>query len=103
MNVNKFDFIGQLVERHGYTKKSATTLTEDFLDLVLENMEEGNTVSFYGFGSFDMLERKARSCPNPQTKEKCEIPAHYIPRFYAGKAMRRAVTLWEDNTKRGNG
>lgn len=103
MNVNKSDFIEQLVKRHGYTKKSATALTEDFLALVLENMEEGNTVSFYGFGRFDMLERKARSCPAPQTKVRCDIPAHYIPRFYAGKTMKRVVSLWEDNMKREGG
>lgn len=101
MNVNKKEFIQQLIDKQHYTKKAATTLVEDFLALVLENIEEGNTVSFRGFGCFDMLERAERSCKVPKTEEVCVIPAHWIPRFYAGKAMKRVVTKWEDNQKRG--
>ena len=101
MNVNKNDFIHQLIEKHNYTKSSATNLVEDFLSLLTENMEMGNTVFFYGFGCFDILERKKRIGINPQTKEPCPIPAHWVPRFYPGNALKRAVKKWEDNKKRG--
>lgn len=101
MVVHKNDFIQQLVERKRYTKKSATALVEDFWDLLLENLREGNAVDFYGIGCFDIIERAARSCPNPQTGERCQIPAHWVPRFYPGASMRRTVKLWEDSEKRG--
>ncbi len=101
MDIKRNDLIEQLVEKHGYTKKAATSIVDDFVDVVLDNLSEGNTVSIRNFGCFDILERKARSCPNPQTGEKVEIPAHWVPRFYPGNRMRLVVKMWEDNNKRG--
>jgi DNA-binding protein HU-beta len=101
MDIKRNDLIKQLVEKHGYTKKAATCIVDDFVAIVLENLGDGNTISIRNFGCFDILERKARSCPNPQTGEKVLIPSHWIPRFYPGKEMRLVVKIWEDNNKRG--
>ncbi len=101
MNVYKKDFVNQLMEKYHYTKSSATSLVDDFLNVVEDNMEKGNAIFFYGFGCFDMIERRARSTVNPQTKERCPVPAHWVPRFYPGRRLRRAVKKWEDNEKRG--
>lgn len=101
MDIKRNDLIEQLVEKHGYTKKAATSIVDDFVDVVLDNLSEGNTVSIRNFGCFDILERKARSCPNPQTGERVDIPAHWVPRFYPGNRMRLVVKMWEDNNKRG--
>ncbi len=100
MNVKRKDLIQQLVEK-GYTKKAATSLVDDFTAIILENLEHGNTVSLHNFGCFDILERSARTCPNPQTGETIHVPAHLIPRFYPGTGMRKAVKLWEADEKRG--
>ena len=101
MDIKRVDFIQQLVDKHGYTKKAATRIVDDFTDIILYNLGNGDTVSIHNFGCFDILERKARSCPNPQTGEKVDVPAHWIPRFYPGNKMRLAVKLWEVSTKRG--
>lgn len=101
MDIKRVDLIQQLVGKHGYTKKAATSIVDDFTDIILYNLGNGDTVSIHNFGCFDILERKARSCPNPQTGEKVNVPAHWIPRFYPGNKMRLAVKLWEDSTKRG--
>ena len=101
MDIKRVDLIQQLVDTHGYTKKAATSIVDDFTDIILYKLGNGDTVSIHNFGCFDILERKARSCPNPQTGEKVDVPAHWIPRFYPGNKMRLAVKLWEDSTKRG--
>lgn len=101
MDIKRVDLIQQLVDKHGYTKKAAASIVDDFTDIILYNLGNGDTVSIHNFGCFDILERKARSCPNPQTGEKVNVPAHWIPRFYPGNKMRLAVKLWEDSTKRG--
>ena len=101
MDIKRNDLIKQLIDKHSYTKKAATSIVDDFVDIILDNLSNGNTVSIRNFGCFDILERRARSCPNPQTGEKVEVPAHWVPRFYPGRGMRLVVKLWEDNTKRG--
>lgn len=95
------DLIHQLVEKHNYTKEAAKQVIDDFTAIVIDNMREGNTVSIYGFGVFDMVERKERSCPNPITGETIVIPMHWTPKFYPGNRMKAAVKIWEDNEIRG--
>ncbi len=92
--------IRQLVGK-GYTKKAATSVVDEFTNLVLENLGDGNSVSIKGFGCFDLLKRKARRCPNPQTGEMVDVPAHWIPRFYPGRQMKSVVAVWEDSQDRG--
>lgn len=101
MDIKRKELIEQLIDKHKYTKKAATSVVDDFIDIILDNLEAGNTVSLRNFGCFDILERKQRSCPNPQTGERVTVPAHWIPRFYPGNGMRLAVKKWEDNVRRG--
>ncbi len=101
MDIIRKDLIKQLVDKHKYTKKAATSIVDDFTDIILENLRQGNSVMIKDFGCWDLLERQTRSCPNPQTGEKVVVPAHWIPRFYPSKKMRLVVKMWEDDVKRG--
>lgn len=101
MNVRRAELIQQFVERYGYTKKAATSIVDDFTDIIIKNLEEGNTVSLRNFGIFDILERRARTCPNPRTGETVQVPAHWIPRFYPSNKMRAAVKIWESSQTEG--
>ncbi len=101
MKLKRADLIQQLADDYGYSKKAATKIVDDFTSLIIDNMEQGNTILVRNLGCFDILSRKERSCPNPVTGERVVIPEHYIPRFYPSNRMRIAVKKWEDNTKRG--
>ena len=103
MHVNRRDLIQQLVDTYQYTKKAATSVVDDFCEIIRLNMREGNDVSIYGFGNFEVEERKRRVCPNPKTGEPIEIPAHYVPKLHPSKTMKLAVRMWEDDQKRGLG
>lgn len=100
MEIKRADLIRQLSETFGYTKASAAELIDDFTQIIIDNMEAGNTVSLRNLGKFSILERAQRRCPNPQTGEEVVVPAHFIPRFYPSNRMRIAVKMWEDDVKR---
>lgn len=101
MNITRPMLIEQLAEKHHYSKKSAAMLIDDFTDVILDNMRNGNSVTIRNFGCFDMLERKEHPGRHPMTGETVVIPKHWIPRFYPAEKMRKMVKLWEDDTKRG--
>jgi len=44
-----------------------------------------------GFGTFQIIERKARRGRNPQTGEIIQIPAKKVPKFRAGKKLKEVV------------
>ncbi len=52
---------------------------------------EGEKIQLVGFGTYEVVERPARTGVNPRTGESIEIAASKSPRFKAGKAFKDAV------------
>jgi DNA-binding protein HU-beta len=89
--VTKSEFVDQVAERAGLSKKNA----EDAVDAVLETIEDalkrGSDVTFSGFGKFSVSQRSAREGRNPATGEKIKIAASRVPKFTAGAALKKSV------------
>jgi nucleoid DNA-binding protein len=88
--MNKGDLINE-VSKVVKTKKDAQAAVDCVLSSITRALENGDTVSLIGFGSFKVTERKARKGRNPQTGEEIDIAAARIPKFTAGKALKEAV------------
>jgi nucleoid DNA-binding protein len=44
-----------------------------------------------GFGAFSVAKRKARTAKNPQTGALIKVPAKRVPKFKAGRELKKAV------------
>jgi nucleoid DNA-binding protein len=88
--MNKGDLINE-VSKVVKTKKDAQAAVDCVLSSITRALENGDTVSLIGFGSFKVTERKARKGRNPQTGEEIDIAAARVPKFTAGKALKEAV------------
>ncbi len=88
--MNKGDIINE-VSRGLKTKKDAQTAVDCVLSSITKALENGDSVSLTGFGTFKVAERKARKGRNPQTGEEIDIAASKVPKFVAGKALKKAV------------
>lgn len=88
--LNKTDFIARIAGK-GYTKKDAECIVNDFLDTLSEVMVEGESVQFYGFGTFGVRHSADKETIDLQTKERIVVPGHKAPKFTPGKLLKRAV------------
>ena len=73
------------------TKKDCEKFVNAVLDSIADCLADGESVKFTGFGSFEVHERKERTCVNPRTKEKMLVPESKSPAFKAGKSLKDAV------------
>jgi DNA-binding protein HU-beta len=73
------------------TKKDAQAAVDCVFSSIMTALENGDSVSLIGFGTFKVAERNARQGRNPQTGEEMYIPASKVPKFSAGKALKDAV------------
>ena len=73
------------------TKAKADVAVKSFLDGVNEALKTGNKVTFVGFGSFSVSDRKARVGRNPQTGQEIKIAARKAMGFSAGKQLKDAI------------
>ncbi len=58
------------------------------LDAIKAGVKKNKKVTLIGFGTFSVVNRKARTGINPQTKEKIKIKASKAIKFKAGSAFK---------------
>ena len=89
--MTKQEFIDQVADTTGLSKKDATDAVEGVLGTILDTLVAGGEINFTGFGKFHVATRGPRQGVNPQTRERITIPGGRVPRFSAGSALKKAV------------
>lgn len=95
--MNKAELIEGLTARLG-DKKVATHALEGFIDIVERAVAKGEKVSITGFGSFEKVDRPARTGRNPQTGATVKIKKTSVPKFRPGAALKQVAN---GTTKKG--
>ena len=73
--MNKTELIAAIAEQAEISKKDAEKALKAFVDVVTEQLKEGEKVQLVGFGTFEVSERAAREGRNPQTGKTMKIAA----------------------------
>jgi DNA-binding protein HU-beta len=89
--VTKAEFIDQVADRAGLSKKDASEAVDAVLETIESALKRGSDVVFSGFGKFSVSDRAAREGRNPATGEKIQIAATKVPKFTAGAALKKSV------------
>jgi len=89
--MTKEEMIAVMSQQSGISKRQATSALEAFMGGIEGQLKKGKKVSFSGFGTFSVSERKARKGRNPQTGATISIPATKVPVFKAGKHLKEEI------------
>lgn len=73
------------------TNNQARAIIDSIFNTIGDTIASGEKVSITGFGDFTKAERIARKGCNPQTGEEMMIPAFYVAKFKAAKALKEKV------------
>lgn len=90
MVVKKSDFVEKVAVTAGVSKTVAKQVIDATLTAITEDVANGNSVRFVGFGTFSTRHKKAGVAKNPQTGEKIEYKAKEVPVFKAGTLLKEA-------------
>ena len=95
--INKQEFINKVIENtsgvEGFktTKKDTGIILEAVLSTIMQEVANGEKVTFQGFGAFEPKEIKARDGFKPGTKEPRHYEASVGVKFGAGKNFKDLV------------
>lgn len=89
--MTKADLCKAVAEKSGVTKAQAEAAVDCLLESVTGALASGDKVTFTGFGTFEVSERKARTGRNPSTGAAIQIPASKGIKFKPGKNLKEAV------------
>ena len=84
--MNKLELIGEVASKSEISKKDVEKVINAFTNVVADTLVDGDKVAITGFGTFEVVERAARTGRNPKTGESIEIGASKSPKFKAGKS-----------------
>ncbi len=70
------------------SKAQAERAVEAVIDGIKAGLKKGKAVQLVGFGTFKVVQRKARAGVNPKTGEKIKIKASKNVKFGAGKDLK---------------
>ena len=89
--MNKADLIDKMASEANISKAAAEKALGAFTDGIKDALRKSENVTLIGFGTYSVVERKARTGRNPQTGQELKIPAKKIIKFKAGKGLRETV------------
>ena len=76
--MNNKEFTYELSRRLGYTVKDTSELVASLLSDMVRQLEDGNTISVQGFGTFEVKKKVDRIFVNPTTKHRMLIPPKLV-------------------------
>lgn len=89
--VNKNDLVVAVASGTGLSKADAAKAVDCTFDSITSALKTGDDVRLVGFGTFNVVQRKASVGRNPRTGETINIPASKQPKFKAGKGLKDSV------------
>ena len=89
--MNKAELVEEVSSKVGITKKDAGNVVDAVTETIINTLKKGEKVTLVDFGTFQVIERKARKGINPQTRKTIQIPAKKVPKFRPGKGLREEV------------
>ena len=89
--MNKAELVEEVANQTGLTMKTSREAVNAIISAISDSLGREEKVTLVSFGTFQVMERKARRGVNPQTRETIEIPAKRVPKFTPGRALREKV------------
>ena len=95
--MNKKDLISKVASDARLSRSQAARAVDALVEGIRTALSRGDRVTISGFGSFGVLQRKARRVRNPTNGKALEIAAKRVPRFAPGNELKSAIQQpWRD-------
>jgi len=89
--MNKAELVEQVVNQTGLTRKTSREAVDAVISAITDFLVREERVTLVRFGTFQVINKKARRGVNPQTGQTIQIPAKKVAKFRPGKGLKEKV------------
>ena len=93
INLTKKELVNLIYMQLGFSKQISENLIDDFLQIVVTNLQKENILKLSNFGTFTIRKKKSRIGRNPKTKEEKIIHERNVVLFKPSKEFKDFVNL----------
>ena len=96
INLTKKDLVNSIYMQIGFSKQISGNLLEEFLELIIQNLNSEKKIKISNFGTFSIRKKKPRIGRNPKTKEKKKISERNVVTFKPSKEFKQFINSQKD-------
>ena len=96
INLTKKELVNSIYMQMGFSKQISGNLLEEFLDLIIKNLNSEKKIKISNFGTFSIRKKKPRIGRNPKTKEEKKISERNVVTFKPSKEFKQFVNSQKD-------
>lgn len=89
--LTKKEMIEKVSDATGITRADCERVMDAQIDLIVDQLAQGNPVGIHRFGTFSIKDTKARVGRNVRTREPIDIPAGKRPHFSPSTLLKSMV------------
>jgi DNA-binding protein HU-beta len=90
--MNKIEIAQHMVKDSTIIKSNAIKVIDTLVTVIGDVLKKKDgKVTLVGFGTFKVIEKKAKVGRNPKTGAKINIPKKKVPKFVVGKELKALV------------
>lgn len=86
--MNNKEFINSLSARAGLRNDEVQQLSAQLTEIMAKELEDGNTLSVQGFGSFEVKKKLERIVVNPASRHRMLVPPKLTLSFKPSNALK---------------
>lgn len=95
--MNNKELTGELARRLGYTNKDAAQLVASLVAIMGEELQEGKTLTFQGFGTFEVKKKLERIVVNPATRQRLLVPPKLVLSYKPDNSLKEKFKKMQAN------
>jgi len=89
--MSKKDLIDAVATSCDLTKEKAGSVVDAFIEHIRSTLKNGGEIRMPDFGTFKVVDRKAREGRNPMTGKTIQIPASKVAKFAPAKGLKETL------------
>ena len=86
--MKKIDIVEKLTQVRGVSKKDATEIVEQVIDIIKTGVKENGAVDIFGFMKIINVHKDAGTARNPRTNEIVDVPEKNVPKAKFSKTFK---------------
>lgn len=91
MTITKSDLIDTVLNHSSLRKTDGAKFVDDFFEVMIKQLERGDSVKVPGFGNFILRDKVSRLGRNPKTKKEYPIEARRVVSFRTSNLLKSMV------------
>ncbi|MBU0698706.1 MAG: integration host factor subunit alpha [Pseudomonadota bacterium] len=92
MALTKAHLVNSIQKEIGLPRKKSSELVESLMEIIKQNLENGEDVLISGFGKFRVKEKKERKGRNPATGDDMMLVPRRVVTFRCSPVLRKKIS-----------